>query len=173
MRVCILLLLLASIHSDDSKKVSKKGCKNPKGKLGQSVLKDCSQAICKPSGWEQCDKTATVDLMDMRFDAIEKKMDIIENMLGQIQIPFAPCPIWGYCFGAKTGNELGHWTGVGSWEDCAAHCQATAGCTLWSAFPTGTDQDCWAHSGGYYSIVQDTNAICGTAFCTRYAIPLG
>merc|ERR1712128_375362 len=60
-----------------------KSCKNPKGKIGSSVLRGCARATClktkKGALWDECPMAATEESMNTQLAALKAGQDTLED----------------------------------------------------------------------------------------------
>merc|ERR1739838_291569 len=67
---------------------------NPKGKIGQAMLKDCSWAECKKSGktakWNACPNAATEEFVEKKMEEIKL---LLEQVVGNMSSPITTHPV--------------------------------------------------------------------------------
>jgi len=72
-----------------------KTCKNPKAKIGGSVMRGCSQATCmkskKGAEWEECPMPATEESMNSQLASVKAGLDALTELIKQeCGIPATP-----------------------------------------------------------------------------------
>jgi len=64
-----------------------KTCKNPKAKIGGSVMRGCSQATCmkskKGAEWEECPMPATEESMNSQLASVKAGLDALTELIKQ------------------------------------------------------------------------------------------
>merc|ERR1712106_338979 len=88
---CIILFVLfvalsfsagADLTRESETRGKPKSCKNPKGKIGSSVLRGCARATClktkKGALWDECPMAATEESMNTQLADLKAGQDALE-----------------------------------------------------------------------------------------------